>query len=99
MIYTKQYQETKQVEVFTLSFFYGRRNSNIISLFVIQQNDISIEKNVNRCHLLEVSPSSGLDPNQLIITCEFMHKKQQQWTQCHALINEHVQIFTVIIAM
>ena len=33
-----------KLRYFTLSFFYGRKNSNIISLFVIQQNDISIEK-------------------------------------------------------
>ena len=76
-----------KLRYFTLSFFLRyRKNSNIISLFVIQQNDISIEKKVNRCHLLEVSLSSGLDSNQLIITCEFMHKKTTTMEQCHALI-------------
>ena len=40
----KLVKRQSKLRYFTLSFFYGRKNCNIISLFVIQQNDISIEK-------------------------------------------------------
>ena len=83
-----------KLRYFTLSFFYGRNISNIISLFVIQQNDISIEKKVNQCHLLEVSPSSGLAVDHYSICIKNNNNGTVSCINC----NEHVQIFIVIIA-